>query len=317
MTNEQLAEFIQSGEADDLKPILWQRVKKLMFKLCGEYYAKYNDRFKACGVELVDLRQEMYFAFLQAVKAYKRESGFAFVSFLQYPIRTKAAELLNIRNAEQINKKPLDNCCSLEDIVPGTDDLTIKDTIKDETAQEPFEQVLKQIADDHARKVITEALKKLSERERAVIVKEYFQNKTLSEIADILGISNARVSQIKAKALRRLRCMPALKILDIENTIDHKYHFDNRTNNYVYYRAAKKIRRILETGRYISYGHKQAIIYECRIQAEAERVLESDLTYQTFLAMSNDPEFSYYECLKNGELAEARKLCRSGDSFTE
>ena len=57
MTNEQLAEFIKQGGADDLKPALWDRVKHLMFKLAGQYYSSYEERFTACGAELADFRQ--------------------------------------------------------------------------------------------------------------------------------------------------------------------------------------------------------------------------------------------------------------------
>ena len=74
MTNEQLVIFIQQ-DSTELLPILWERVKRLCFMLCGRYYSKYRERFAACGVELCDLRQECYAAFLAAVRSYKADSG--------------------------------------------------------------------------------------------------------------------------------------------------------------------------------------------------------------------------------------------------
>ena len=74
MTSEQLVTYIQQG-GKELLPILWERVKRLCFMLCGQYYSKYRERFAACGVELCDLRQECYAAFLAAVRSYKAESG--------------------------------------------------------------------------------------------------------------------------------------------------------------------------------------------------------------------------------------------------
>lgn len=82
MTNEQLAEFIQQGGADDLKPVLYDRVKHLMYKLMGQYYSKYTDRFNACGVELADLRSECYPAFLKALDGFKPAAEYKFTAYL-------------------------------------------------------------------------------------------------------------------------------------------------------------------------------------------------------------------------------------------
>lgn len=79
MTNEQLANLIQQ-DSTELLPVLWGRVKHLVFMLCGRYYAKYAARFAACGVELCDLRQECYAAFLEAVRAYREDKGLQFSS---------------------------------------------------------------------------------------------------------------------------------------------------------------------------------------------------------------------------------------------
>lgn len=106
MTNEQLAEFIKQGGADDLKPALWDRVKHLMFKLAGQYYSSYEERFTSCGAELADFRQECYPAFIKALEAYSPEKGYAFTSYLEYHIRNAGAELLGIRNADRENNKP-------------------------------------------------------------------------------------------------------------------------------------------------------------------------------------------------------------------
>ena len=38
MTNEQLAKFIKEGDSDDLKPVLWERVKKLLYKKATQEY---------------------------------------------------------------------------------------------------------------------------------------------------------------------------------------------------------------------------------------------------------------------------------------
>lgn len=129
MTNEQLCVYIQQDNPE-LIPILWERVKNLCFLLCGRYYSRYAERFSACGVELCDLRQECYAAFLTAVRSYKPAGEAQFISYLRYPIRNTAAELLGIRNADRINRRPLDNSVSLDKPLEYDDNegLTLGDT---------------------------------------------------------------------------------------------------------------------------------------------------------------------------------------------
>ena len=52
---------------------------------------------------------------------------------------------------------------------------------------------------------LKEAMKKLSERERAIINMRYYQNKTQMEIADEIGISQAQVSRLEKGALERMK----------------------------------------------------------------------------------------------------------------
>ena len=54
---------------------------------------------------------------------------------------------------------------------------------------------------DHMRTEI----KKLPDRERTVLVLYYEENLTLSEIGEVLGVTESRVSQIHSKAVLQLR----------------------------------------------------------------------------------------------------------------
>ena len=48
-------------------------------------------------------------------------------------------------------------------------------------------------------------MKKLTERERAIINMRFYRGKTQMEIADEIGISQAQVSRIEKSALERIR----------------------------------------------------------------------------------------------------------------
>jgi len=55
---------------------------------------------------------------------------------------------------------------------------------------------------------LRDALKSIGERERTIITMRYFKNKTQTEIAEFLGISQAQVSRLEKAALGKLRkCM--------------------------------------------------------------------------------------------------------------
>lgn len=272
MTNEQIASFIQEGGADDLKPVLWGRVKHLMYKLCGQYFGKYQERFAACGVELEDVRQEMYPAFLKAVESFKPDEKTAFTSYLNYPIKNACSELLGIRNKDRQNKQPLDNCTSL-DVSLNTEDgseITLAGLIEDENALQAYENALDGISDEQTRKVLASALDRLDKPLRDVIVMYYFEDMTAQAIAGRLSLSSERIRQLKAKALRKLRCMPDVCMLRAEQRIDNWTHFDSRANSERYFRAQKKIHEILQRGSYLSYGQRQAIIYDCKCRAASE-----------------------------------------------
>ena len=278
MTNEQLAIFIQQDNSE-LIPILWERVKNLCFLICGKYFAKYAERFSTCGVELCDLRQECYSAFLLAVKSYKADSELQFTSFLEYPIRNTAAELLGIRNTDHTNRKPLDNAVSLDKPIEAADNdnMTLADVIPDTESAEPFERVLQEVADDHARAVLCEALEKLTEQERDVIVMIFFEGKTAQAIAAERGVSCERISQIKRKAIKKLRTMPALKILDEECRAERRLHFNSHNFGYSYMISQQEVRQALRTGECLTESQRKRIAAEC--------VAESDPVYKALQAL--------------------------------
>ena len=67
---------------------------------------------------------------------------------------------------------------------------------------------------DELRTIMRQEIKKLPERERTVLVLYYDENLTLSEIGDVLGVTESRVSQIHTKAVLQLRSRLHLADLD-------------------------------------------------------------------------------------------------------
>lgn len=75
------------------------------------------------------------------------------------------------------------------------------ETISDEQAKDPAS-----VADtSDVRETLAEAIARLPEREKAVVALYYYDNLTLREIGDVLGVTESRVSQLHTKAILRLK----------------------------------------------------------------------------------------------------------------
>ncbi len=83
----------------------------------------------------------------------------------------------------------------------GGDTVALIDTIEDPQAEDPshaFQSV-------ETREALAEAIRRLPERERLVIALYYYEELTLREIGEILGVTESRVSQLHTKAVLRLK----------------------------------------------------------------------------------------------------------------
>ena len=78
----------------------------------------------------------------------------------------------------------------------NADALTIGDQVRDESVSQ--ESWLERIA-------ITEALRRLSEREQRILNLRFFQGRTQMEVASEIGISQAQVSRLEKAALEHMR----------------------------------------------------------------------------------------------------------------
>jgi RNA polymerase sigma factor (sigma-70 family) len=211
VTNEKLCAIIAEPGGDEFIPVLWENVRLLCFNLAGKYYRKNTKRAAKCGVELADVRQECYFAFLAALESYNREPRTVmFNSFLDFPIRNKVYSLIGIRNGRH-SKKPLNNSFSLNAFSTDDESDSFINIIPDESAALPFEEIDYQSECDNIIKVVRNAVEKLEERQRDIIQLRFFEEKDLRSIGKRLNVSFERVRQLESKALDTLRQMDEIQ----------------------------------------------------------------------------------------------------------
>jgi RNA polymerase sigma factor FliA len=88
---------------------------------------------------------------------------------------------------------------------PPTDRGETQSSLLDLLHTDPEFGVEEQIGREEEVVLLREAIMKLKEQERTVLALYYFEELKLHEIAEILSLTESRVSQIRSKALSRLR----------------------------------------------------------------------------------------------------------------
>jgi RNA polymerase sigma factor for flagellar operon FliA len=81
------------------------------------------------------------------------------------------------------------------------DQVSLLDTLADEHSPDPSAA----LDQTDLRDRVAESISRLPEREKLVIALYYYENLTLREIGEVLGVTESRVSQLHTKAVLRLR----------------------------------------------------------------------------------------------------------------
>jgi RNA polymerase sigma factor FliA len=93
----------------------------------------------------------------------------------------------------------LDELWSVSD--SSGDQVSLLDTLQDPDAPDPSEVMDATDMKDR----VADAISRLPEREKLVVALYYYENLTLREIGEVLGVTESRVSQLHTKAVLRLK----------------------------------------------------------------------------------------------------------------
>jgi len=81
------------------------------------------------------------------------------------------------------------------------DAVSLIDTLEDPQAPQPQQAM----AQTELREALSESIARLPEREKLVVTLYYYEELTLREIGEVLGVTESRVSQLHTKAILRLK----------------------------------------------------------------------------------------------------------------
>lgn len=200
-TQEEMCVLIQTGNRQDLIPVLWESVQKLYTLKALRYYNRHRERCTACGADLEDIQQQAFFGFLKSIDEYKPDGGLPFTAYINLPFLSAMQELLRYRTASGRNDA-LNRSESLDREIETEDGggSTLHDLVPDAHSLDFLEQLDAQSVSE----MIRAEVRTLPERHRLTIERSYFDGQTLEQIAAELGTSTERARQIRNEALRKL-----------------------------------------------------------------------------------------------------------------
>jgi len=101
----------------------------------------------------------------------------------------------------EISRSSISALDELWTVSAGGDQIALIDTIEDTQGPNPQSA----LAQTEQKEAIGEAIARLPEREKLVVTLYYYEELTLREIGEVLGVTESRVSQLHTKAILRLK----------------------------------------------------------------------------------------------------------------
>lgn len=175
--------------------LLWQGCSRYAYKVTTIYQqaAALNG-----AVDMDDLKQCAFLGFYEAVQGFDLMRG-DFLTLLSYGVRRACREALGLRG-----RKREEHYATVSMETPISEDLTIADTLEDESASTPFEQ-------SEMRQDIEKALRKLPDDAAAVIRLYDLQGKSSAQTAAECQCSVEHVLNLRRIGFQRIRAQRSLR----------------------------------------------------------------------------------------------------------
>ena len=204
MTNEEMVMRTKNGKAKEYYiPALWERVQKFAAVKARDYYHSHHSLCNSAGVDLDDLKQEAYFAFLDAIRYYDPEKEYKFISYMVYPMLNTFNSMCGVRTQHD-RKEPLNNAKRFETPV-GEEGMTLGDMIEDEAAGKGLQSVDDLDYTKRLRSDLEECIDMLNPDQAYTIRERYFGGLNFQQIAERHSIAESLCRSRETEALRRLR----------------------------------------------------------------------------------------------------------------
>ncbi len=234
LNQEQTLDYIRKAKNGD------ENAKQQLFNNNSALLKSVIRRFCNKGIEYDDLYQIACIGFLKAIKNFDEEFGVKFSTYTVPMIIGEIKRYMRDNGAIKVSRtlkilankinhfiddyqtknnfSPTIECIAInfnisqEDVVIALDSVKMPLSIFDkfEDDDEGQELIDKLITIDNEEKTIdrihlSNIIESLSDREKKLVVLRYFRDKTQSEIAESLGVSQVQVSRLESKVIEKLR----------------------------------------------------------------------------------------------------------------
>jgi RNA polymerase sigma factor for flagellar operon FliA len=167
-----------------------------------ETYASWRIR----GAIIDGLRQGDWVPRSVREKAKKVEEAYQKLEqkYLRSVTDNEISQYLNVSEDEfqqMVQEIAITTVCSIDEPIREEDSETRLSLLIDEKAKNPESQV----NEFFLKETLAKAIERLTEKERTVVSLFYYEELSLSEIAEVMGLSPSRISQLHSKAILRLR----------------------------------------------------------------------------------------------------------------
>lgn len=195
MSNEELVAMIKKGNTEATSQ-LWGQVERLIYSLCNKLYLRYNEPLLRGGMQIDDLTQESYFAFLDAIQSFDISKGYKFTAYLNYSLLNRIRTLIGGKSQSALNtadslERPIEDNLFLSDMVadPGNDFLPVEERLY-------WEQV---------RHDLEKSLSAIDELQRDVVRGKYFHGMSTKDLSQQHNRTHEYIRGVEATAFRHLR----------------------------------------------------------------------------------------------------------------
>ncbi len=218
-TNEELAALIQAGH-DEYIERLWRQLEKFITQQAEKRFSLSGKSYPEVG----DLISAGYFAMLEAIKYYKPDKDYKFITYLGKTLQKAFASEYGLRG----KRDSLCDAVSLDEPI-GEDNLTIEDTVADETAELELYSFIERERAEGASELINQALSAvLSERERETILLFYFSGKTYQDIGSDNNQTRQNFHRLHRQAVWKLkRCSYTKRLKELYCDFPEVYDWYN------------------------------------------------------------------------------------------
>ena len=218
--NAALAALAKTGDAFALGQ-LWQINRGLLRSLFWRWYPAHKALADAHGMAADDFEQEGYFAVQYAAQTYQPEAG-SFSNWLGQAMQRQIGRALtgahrrNVTDTDgkqhTVSADPLNHCASLDTPLDEDDSgaATLGELQPDPAADSAMQAAEDAVYQEQLHAALEEALRKLTEREQAVIRGKYYTGKTVRQISEEQGLTIGQVNTAKTSAFSKLRRNPRL-----------------------------------------------------------------------------------------------------------